>query len=82
MLRCLYTLLIICYSFMVIGCNGGTDNKHIEKQIRGEVLRESSGIATLEAIYTLVLSILKKIMLLQMIFIFKRMLFSWIMDLT
>lgn len=53
MLRCLQALLGICFSLMVIGCNTGVDNKHIEKQIRGEVLRESSGIATLEAIYTL-----------------------------
>lgn len=37
---------------LVSGCNGSTENRHIEKQIRSEVLRESSGIATLEAIYT------------------------------
>ena len=34
------------------GCNSSTENRHIENQIKSEVLRESSGIATLEAIYT------------------------------
>lgn len=53
MSRYIYALASICISLMAIGCYGGADNKHIEKQIRSEVLRESSGIATLEAIYTI-----------------------------
>lgn len=46
------TYLGVAVTLLVAGCTSSTDNQHIEKQIRGEVLRESSGIATLEAIYT------------------------------
>lgn len=47
-----FTYLCIVLLLLVGGCNSASDNQHLEKQIRGEVLRESSGIATLEAIYT------------------------------
>ena len=46
------TYLGIGLLLLVAGCNSGMENQHLEKKIRGEVLRESSGIATLEAIYT------------------------------
>ena len=42
----------IAVLMLAAGCTRSADNQHLEKQIRGEVLRESSGIATLEAIYT------------------------------
>lgn len=53
MLRYVYFPLALCMLGFLVGCPINNDNKHIEKQIKGEVLRESSGIATLEAIYTI-----------------------------
>lgn len=47
------TYLGIVILVLISGCNSSGENTHIEKQIRSEVLRESSGIATLEAIYTI-----------------------------
>lgn len=47
-----FTYLCFALLLVISGCNSSADNQHLEKQIRGEVLRESSGIATLEAIYT------------------------------
>lgn len=38
---------------LLTGCDFNSNNKHLERQIRSEALKESSGIATLAAIYTL-----------------------------
>lgn len=48
----IYLLYFICLQSLV-ACDSLTNNSYIEKQIRSEVLRESPGIATLGAIYTL-----------------------------
>ena len=52
MLRYAYLSVVLYIFELLTGCNFNDDNSHIEKQIKSEVLRESSGIATLEAIYT------------------------------
>lgn len=45
-------IVVLLAATMLTGCIGN-ENQHLEKQIRSEALRESSGIATLQAMYTL-----------------------------
>lgn len=49
-----YVLTLSVVLGLLYGCDlVSADNKHLEKQIRSEVLKEASGIASLEAVYTL-----------------------------